>query len=406
MLVALDIGTSKIVVLVADYDADNDDQLEILSFGICSSKGMKKGIVVDIEEMVDSIRRAVEEAELMLESKITSVYVGVAGNHIHSLNCHGAAPIRDGEVSVADVERAIETAQAIQIAGDQQVLHVLPRDFKIDDEPGIRNPEGMSGYRLEASVHLITGGVHPIQNIIKCVERCGLKVTGVVLEPIASGLAVLTADERELGVCLVDIGGGTTDIAVFTKGEIMHTAIIPIAGDHVTNDIAVTLRTPTSDAEELKLKYGCTKNQLSEENENIEVHGLSDDRPPTRLHRRVLSEIIEPRYEEIFSLVRHELQRQGFSQDVVAGVVLTGGSSKLEGIVGLAESIFNMPVRVGKPKQVKGSVGISRDPIYATGLGLLTYANNMLMNEEENRIEAGSLKGVWSKTKLWFQNNF
>ena len=322
------------------------------------------------------------------------------------MNCHGAAPIRDGEVSAADVGRAIETAQAIQIAGDQQVLHVLPRDFKIDDEPGIRNPEGMSGYRLEASVHLITGGVHPIQNIVKCVERCGLKVKGVVLEPIASGLAVLTADERELGVCLVDIGGGTTDIAVFTKGEIVHTAIIPIAGDHVTNDIAVTLRTPTSDAEELKLKYGCTKNCLTDEDENIEVHGLSADRPPTRLRRRVLSEIIEPRYEEIFSLVRHELQRQGFNQEVAAGIVLTGGSAKLEGGIDLAESIFNMPVRVGKPKLVKGSASMSKDPIYATGLGLLAYANNIAMNEEESGIDAGSLRSAWSRTKLWFRNNF
>jgi len=309
MLTALDIGTSKVAVIVGDVVGDD---IEILSVGSCLSKGMKKGVVINIEEMVDSIRRAVEEAELMAECKVSSVYVGVAGSHIQSLNCHGAAPIRDGEVSRADIGNAIETAQAIQIAGDQQVLHILPRDFTIDGEQGIKDPIGMSGYRLEATVHLITGGAHPIQNIAKCVRRCGLEVASFVLEPIASSLAVLTPDERELGVCLVDIGGGTTDIAVFTRGAVVHTAVIPIAGDHVTNDIAVTLRTPTKSAEEIKLKYGFALKRHADESETVEVPGLSAEKPATRIRRQMLAEIIEPRYEELFSLVRRELERHHF----------------------------------------------------------------------------------------------
>ncbi|MDD9806361.1 MAG: cell division protein FtsA [Gammaproteobacteria bacterium] len=403
MLTALDIGTSKVAVIVGDVVGDD---IEIRSVGSCLSNGMKKGVVINIEEMVDSIRRAVEEAELMAECKVSSVYVGVAGSHIQSLNCHGAAPIRDGEVSRADIANAIETAQAIQIAGDQQVLHVLPRDFTIDGEQGIKDPIGMSGYRLEATVHLITGGAHPIQNIAKCVRRCGLEVESFVLEPIASSLAVLTPDERELGVCLVDIGGGTTDIAVFTRGAVVHTAVIPIAGDHVTNDIAVTLRTPTKSAEEIKLKYGFALKRCADESETVEVPGLSAERPATRIRRQMLAEIIEPRYEELFSLVRRELERHHFGDVVVSGIVLTGGSAKLEGVAELAESVFQMPVRIGRPAAVEGFPSISRDPVHATGLGLLRYAADMGSGGDAEQLRGGRLKNIWLRAKAWLQENF
>ena len=403
MLTALDIGTHKIAVIVGEAEGDD---VKIVSVGSCPSSGMKKGVVVHIEKMVDSIRRAVEEAELMAECKISSVYVGVAGKHVRSLNCHGAAPIRDGEVSQADVRNAIETAQAIQIAGDQQMLHVLPCDFAIDGEQGIKEPIGMSGYRLEATVHLITGGSHQIQNIAKCVRRCGLEVDSFVLEPLASSLAVLTPDERELGVCLVDIGGGTTDIAVFTRGAVVHTAVIPIAGDQVTNDVAVTLRTPTKSAEEIKIQYGFALKRLADDRETIEVAGLSSEKPPSCIRRQMLAEIIEPRYEELFSLVRRELIHHQFEDTVVSGIVLTGGSSKLEGAAELAESVFHMPVRIGSPPAVAGFPSLSHDPIHATGLGLLRYAADVGFDNVEEGPRSGRLRQLWLKTRAWLQENF
>ena len=402
MLTALDIGTSKIAVIVGEVAGD---EVTVLSLGSCPSRGMKRGVVVNIEEMADSIRRAVEEAELMAECKVSSVYAGVAGKHIQSLNCHGAAPIRDGEVTPSDVRNAIETAQAIQIAGDQQVLHVLPRDFTIDGEHGIKEPVGMSGYRLEAAVHLITGGTHPIQNIAKCVRRCGLEVESFVLEPLASSFAVLTPDERELGVCLVDVGGGTTDVAVFTRGAVVHTAVIPIAGDHVTNDVAVTLRTPTHSAEKIKLQYGFALKRLAGDDEMIEVAGLGE-RPASRIRRRMLAEIIVPRYEELFSLVRRELARHQFEDAVVSGVVLTGGSAKLEGAAELAESVLHMPVRIGRPPAVEGFPSLSNDPIHATGLGLLRYAADFGLDSVEEGARGARLGGAWRRARAWFQDNF
>ncbi len=403
MLTALDIGTSKIAVIVGEAAGDD---VKVLSVGTCPSRGMKRGVVVNVEEMADSIRRAVEEAELMAECKVSSVYAGVAGKHIQSLNCHGAAPIRNGEVTPSDVRNAIETAQAIQIAGDQQVLHVLPRDFAIDGEQGIKEPVGMSGYRLEATVHLITGGTHPIQNIAKCVRRCGLEVESFVLESLASSLAVLTPDERELGVCLVDVGGGTTDVAVFTRGAVVHTAVIPIAGDHVTTDVAVTLRTPTNSAEEIKLQYGFALKRLADDDETIEVAGLSSERPRSRIRRQMLAEIIEPRYEELFSLVRRELVRHRFEDAVVSGVVLTGGSAKLEGAAELAESVLHMPVRIGRPAAVEGFPSLSNDPVHATGLGLLRYAAEVGFDNVEERPSEGRIQGAWRKTRAWLKDNF
>ena len=404
MLAVLDIGTSKVVAIVGTPPQNGSS--EIVAVGSCPSRGMKKGMVVNIEEMVESIKRAVEEAELMADCKVSSVYVGVAGHHIKSLNCHGVASIRDGEVTAADIERAVETAKAIQIATDQQVLHVLTRDFMIDGERGIKDPVGMSGYRLEATVHLITGGVHPIQNIIKCVKRCGLEVNRVVVESIASNLSVLTPDERELGICLVDIGGGTTDIAVFTRGAIVHSAVIPVAGDHVTNDIAVSLRTPTKNAEEIKLKYGCAMRRLAGADEVIQVPGLSRDLKTAKLRRQSLAEIIEPRYEEIFSLVRRELIKHHFDEAVVSGVVLTGGSSRLEGCAELAEGIFNMPVRVGCPSVGGSFATLFRNPIYATGVGLLYYAVETSTSGTDKPRRSHGIKRSWGNLRAWLKEHF
>ena len=403
MLAALDIGTNKILTLVAD--AKEDGELEIRASGICLSKGMRKGIVIDIKQMVDSIRKSIEEAELMLDEKITSVYVGISGEHVQGILSDGAAPIHDGEVSEFDMSNAVETAKSIHVAGDQEILHAFPREFTIDSESGIRNPEGMAGRRLEAKVYMITGGKYQIRNIRNCVERCGISIKDMVLEPVASGMAVLTADERELGVCMIDIGGGTTDIAIYTRGEIIDTEIIPVAGDHVSNDIAKVLRTPPNYAEEIKLKYGCVKHRIKNSSETIEVHALSDDSPMVSCKRETLAEVIEARYDEIFKLTREHLQRN-FKQDVVAGIVLTGGGSKLEGVCDLAKNIFDMPVRVGSPQQLKETTGNLKDPIYATGFGLLLYARDLTVYAETNKSEFNRLKTALLKTKRWFQNHY
>lgn len=404
ILVALDIGTSKTAVIVGKDTGGRD--VEVIGVGVCPSNGLKKGVVINIEETVNSIRCAVEEAELTSETRVGEVYAGVSGSHIKSFSCEGMAPIRDNEVSQADVERAIETAQAMQLPADQQVLHVLPRDFSIDGQGGVKNPIGMSGYRLNANVHIVTGETHPINNVVKCIKRCGLEIADIVLEQIASSYAVLDDDESELGVCLIDVGGGTTDIAVFQNGAVTHTAVIPIAGDHVTNDVAVTLRTPTKNAEEIKLKYGCALKRFAGEDETIEVPSVAG-RPPTRLHRRALAEVIQPRYEELFKLVRKELSEKALDDLIVAGFVLTGGSSKMEGVPELAESAFNAPVRVGKPHTgVTGLADIVSNPIYATGVGLLHFA--------KNKTSAAGIRGYpqpgggspWQNLKRWFQKHF
>ena len=328
--------------------------------------------MVNIESTVQSIQRAVEEAELMAGCQIHSVFVGIAGSHIRSLNSHGIVAIRDREVYALDLERVIDAAQAVAIPADQKVLHILPQEYVIDNQEGIKEPMGMSGVRLEAKVHLVTCAVNAAQNIEKCIRRCGLEVEEIILEQLASSYSVLTDDERELGVCLVDIGGGTTDIAIFTEGSIRHTGVIPIAGDQVTNDIAMALRTPTQHAEEIKIKYACALTQLAGADETIKVPSVGD-RPPRDLSRQSLAEVVEPRYDELFTLVQAELRRSGFEDMVPAGIVLTGGTSKMEGVVELAEEIFHMPVRVGYPQSVQGLTDIVRNPIYATGVGLLQY---------------------------------
>ena len=376
IIVGLDIGTSKVVAIVGELQ--DDGQIEVIGFGMHPSKGLKKGVVVNIESTVTSIQRAVEEAELMAGCDISQVYAGIAGSHVRSLNSHGIVAIRDREVTQSDVDRVIDAARAVAIPADQKILHVLPQEFIIDGQEGIREPIGMSGVRLEARVHMVTGAASAAQNIVKCVQRCGLEVEDIVLEQLASSYAVLTDDEKELGICLVDIGGGTTDIAVFNNGAIRHTAVIPIAGDQVTNDIAISMRTPTQYAEEIKIKYACALSQLANLDETIEVPSVGD-RPPRRLARQTLAEVVEPRYEELFGLIRDELRRSGFENMIAAGIVLTGGSAKMEGAVELAEEVFHMPVRLGVPQHVRGLGDVVRNPIHSTGVGLLVYARSQAM---------------------------
>jgi len=382
-----------------------EGKIEVIGIGSHPSRGLKKGVVVNIESTVHSIQRAVEEAELMAGCQIHSVYAGIAGSHIRSLNSHGIVAIKDKEVVPGDVERVIDAARAVAIPADQKILHILPQEFLIDNQEGIKEPVGMSGVRLEAKVHMVTGAVSAAQNIIKCVRRCGLEVDDIILEQLASSYSVLTEDEKELGVCIVDIGGGTTDLAVFTEGSIRHTAVIPIAGDQVTNDIAVALRTPTQFAEEIKIKYACALTQMATADENIEVPSIGD-RPSRRLARHTLAEVVEPRYEELLTLVQAELRRSGFEDLVAAGVVLTGGSSKIEGLVELAEEVFHMPVRLGVPQYVTGLVDVVRNPIFATGVGLLLFGYH---NRDQRALEAGlgkGLRSVWDRMKGWFQGNF
>lgn len=403
LIVGLDIGTSKVVAIVGEITEDNE--VEVIGLGSHPSRGLKKGVVVNIESTVQSIQRAVEEAELMAGCQIHSVFAGIAGSHIRSLNSHGIVAIRDKEVTPADVDRVIDAARAVAIPADQKILHIMPQEFLIDNQESIREPVGMSGVRLEAKVHMVTGAVSAAQNIIKCVRRCGLEVDDIILEQLASSQAVLTEDEKELGVCLVDIGGGTTDIAVFTEGAIRHTAVIPIAGDQVTNDIAVALRTPTQYAEEIKIKYACALTQLASVEETIEVPSVGD-RPPRRLARQTLAEVVEPRYEELFTLIQAELRRSGFEDLCAAGIVLTGGTSKMEGAVELAEEIFHMPVRRALPQFVTGLIDVVRNPIHATGVGLLLFGHqNRAIRESEARM-GGGMRSVLLRMKSWFQGNF
>jgi cell division protein FtsA len=403
LIVGLDIGTSKVVAIVGEITPEGS--VDIIGIGSHPSMGLKKGVVVNIESTVQSIQRAIEEAELMAGCQIHSVYTGIAGSHIRSLNSHGIVAIRDQEVTQADVDRVIVAAKAVAIPADQKILHILPQQFIIDAQDSIKEPVGMSGVRLEAKVHMVTGSVSAAQNIIKCVRRCGLEVDDIILEQLASSYAVLTEDEKELGVCLVDIGGGTTDIAVFTHGSIRHTAVIPIAGDQVTNDIAVALRTPTQNAEAIKLKYGCALSQLADANEMVEVSGVSD-RPSRKLSRATLAEVIEPRYEELFGLVQAELQRQGLEELIGSGIVVTGGSSKMVGVVELAEDIFRMPVRLGLPRYVTGLVDVQRNPIYSTGIGLLLYGRQQQLERHIDTSVSLGLPGVWGRVRRWFQGNF
>jgi cell division protein FtsA len=397
LMVGLDIGTSKIVTLVGHMTPD--DQIEIVGMGSHPSRGLKRGVVVNIDAAVESIQRAIEEAELSAGCQIYSVYTGIAGSHIRSLNSHGIVAIREREVTQADIDRVIDAARAVAIPADQKILHILPQEFLIDHQEGIWDPIGMAGVRLEAKVHLVTGAVSAAQNIVKCVERCGLTVANIILGQLASSHTVLTEDEKELGVCLVDIGGGTSDIAVFSGGAIRHTAVIPIAGDQVTNDIAVALHTPSQHAEELKLKYGCSLIDLLKEDQTIKVKGIGD-RPDSPISQKHLALVIGPRYEELFALIQAELRRTGFHDRIAAGIVLTGGASKMKGAVPLAESIFKMPIRLGSPQQPHSTPEIHGNPVYSTGVGLLLYGQKQQQYPRFNN------HTVWQRMRHWFQANF
>ncbi len=404
LIVGLDIGTSKVVAIVGEISEEGN--IEVIGIGSHPSRGLKKGVVVNIESTVHSIQRAVEEAELMAGCDIHSVHTGIAGSHVRSLNSHGIVAIRDKEVSSGDVDRVIDAARAVAIPADQKILHILPQEFLIDNQEGIREPIGMSGVRLEAKVHMVTGAESAAQNIVKCIQRCGLEVDDIVLEQLASSYSVLTDDEKELGSCIVDIGGGTTDLAVFLGGGRLITANIPIAGDQVTNDIAVSMRTPTQYAEEIKIKYACALSQLANPDETIEVPSVGE-RPPRRLARQTLAEIVEPRFEELFGLIRDELRRSGFEELIAAGIIITGGSAKMEGAVELAEEVFHMPVRLGSPQYVNGLMDVIRNPIHATGVGLLLYGfENIVRRNQRSMPVSGSVADLWGQMKSWFQGQF
>jgi cell division protein FtsA len=400
LIVGLDIGTSKVNALVGEVKPDG---IEIIGLGNYPSFGLKRGVVVNIDATVDSIQRAVGEAEAMAGYPVRSVYTGIAGNHIRSLTSHGVVPIQNQEVTYADVDRVIEAARAVAIPADQKILHILPQEFIIDSQEGIREPIGMSGVRLEAKVHMVTGAVSAAQNIIKCIQRCGLEVSEIILEQLASSQSVLAEDEKELGVCLIDIGGGTTDIVIFTEGAIRFTSVIPIAGDQVTNDIAVALRTPTQSAEQIKRKYACALTDLASQEELVEVMGVGDRRGRT-LSRRALAEVVEPRYEELFHLVKIELHRSGFEEFLAAGIVLTGGASNVSGCVELAEKIFKLPVRLGSPQNINGYSEVTNNGMYATGTGLLLYGYQQQC--EQRKPNRTMLRGKLARMKNWLSENF
>jgi cell division protein FtsA len=403
LIVGIDIGTSKVVTLVGEMSPDG--KLNVIGFGSHPSQGLKRGVVVNIESTVQSIQRSVEDAELMSGCEIYTAYTGIAGSHIRSLNSHGMVAIRDNEVTLSDIDRVIDAAKAVAIPADQRILHVLPQEFIIDSQDSIREPQGMSGVRLEAKVHIVTGAVSAAQNIVKCMKRCGLSTSDIVLEQFASSQSILTEDEKELGICMIDIGGGTSDIAVFTNGAIRHTAVIPIAGDQVTNDIAIALRTPTRNAEDIKIKFGCALQEMVDPNEMIDIPTMGD-RAGRSIPRRALVEVIEARYEELFTLAYQELKRSGLEGFAAAGIVLTGGASKIEGAQELAERIFNMPVRIGRPYNVTGMPDIINNPIYATGVGLLMYGYQQRQTQRDTGLQQPSMKGLWSKMRGWFQGNF
>ncbi|WP_373019080.1 cell division protein FtsA [Thiomicrorhabdus sp.] len=405
-VVGLDIGTSKIAAIIGKIKPDGE--IEVVGMGTYPSRGLKKGVVVNIDATVESIQRAIDEAERMSGYTAESVYVGIAGSHIKSFNSNGMVAIRNQDVQPDDIERVMDAAQTIAIPGDQRVLHILSQEYMIDNQGGIREPVGMSGVRLEAKVHMVTASVSAAQNIIKCVERCNLGVADIILEQLASSESVLSEDEKELGVCLVDIGGGTTDIAIFHNGAIRHTAVISVAGDQVTNDIAVALRTPTQAAENIKRKYACALPQLIDQDEEIEVASVGD-RPSRCLSRRTLVEVIEPRYEELFQLIQAELRRSGFEDMLAAGVVLTGGSALVEGAVELAEEVFHMPVRLGYPQGVTGLTDEVNSPSYATTVGLLMYAKehvgDLAFEDTSSKSRIGT-EDVFNRMKNWFKKSF
>ncbi len=403
LIVGLDIGTSKIVAIAAELLPDGT--LKVIGIGQHASRGLKKGVVVNIDSTMQAIQRAIEEVELIADCKINTVYSGIAGSHVKSLNSHGMVKIKESEVAQSDIDRVVETARAIALPADQQILHILTQEFIIDGQEDVREPLGMSGIRLEVRVHIVTGAVAAAQNIVKCIKRCGLEVSDLILQPLASSESVLTDDEKELGVCLVDIGGGTTDIAVFKNGAIRHTAVIPIAGDQITNDIAVALRTPTQSAEDIKVKHGCALRQLADPREVVEVPAV-DGREPRQLSCQALTEVIEDRVEEIYEFVQQELRRSGMESMIASGIVITGGAAQMRGMVELGEEIFHTPVRLGVPRYVEGLSEVINNPRYATGIGLLLLAKGQIEKQMVGNLQSNAFGRLLERMKSWFTGNF
>ena len=380
LLVGLDIGTSKVVALVAEISSDGE--FDVIGIGHTASKGLKKGVVVNIEDTVKSIQKALEEAEVMAQCRVENIFAGIAGNHIRSFNTVGMVAIRDKEVTESDVERVIENAKPINVQTDQQILHILIQEYLIDSQEGVRDPKGMSGQKLEVKAHIVTGAVSAAQNIIKCIRRCGLEVNDLILQPLCSSIAVLTDDEKELGVVLVDIGGGTTDIAIYSQGAIRYTEVVPFGGDQITNDIAMALRTPTIDAEDLKIQYGIAKQSLADPNAMIDVPGIGD-RDIRTISKQSLAAVIEPRVEELFRFVIEALQRSGLEHVVPSGIVLTGGTALMPEIVELAEDIFLKPARIGIPDYSGHLKDVLRNPKFATSIGLLKEGRAQMFHGQE-----------------------
>ena len=386
LVVGLDIGTTKVCALVGEME---EDSMNIIGIGSHPSRGLRKGVVINIESTVDAIKKSVEEAELMGGCNITSVYAGISGAHIKGLNSRGIVAVKDREVKTTDVKRVVDAAQAVAIPLDREVLHVIPQEFIIDDQDGVKDPVGMSGIRLEAKVHIVTAAASATQNIVKCCNRGGLNVNNIFLQQLAASESVLGQDEKELGVALVDIGGGTSDITIFCGGSVVFTSVLPLGGNHLTNDVAVGLRTPAQEAEKIKQKYGCVLTSLVRREETIEVPSVGG-RNPRILSRQILSEILEPRVEETFQLIQQEIARSGYEDRIAAGIVLTGGCSILEGMPELAEQVFNLPVRRGDPKGVGGLIDVVRNPMYATSVGLALLGSK---NESQQKYRVQEKKG-------------
>ena len=401
LIVALDIGTSKIAVLVGQHKGD--EAVEVIGFGSHPSYGLKRGVVVNIEDTVQSISCAVESAERMAGCKINAVFTGIAGSHICSINSHGVVAIKDREVRQTDVDRVIDAAKAIAMPTDQRILHILPQEFIIDGQGGVRESLGMSGVRLEAKVHIVSGAVSAAQNITTCVERCSLGVQDIVLEQLASSYAVLTADEKQLGVMMIDIGGGTTDLAVFTEGAIRFTDVIPIAGDQVTNDVAVAFRTPTKHANAIKIAHGSLATETIDPELLFEVPTPASAKPPRQVPCYELAQVMAARYQELFELVDAKLERSGFKSRMPAGIVLTGGGSHVTGALEMAECIFNVPVRLGLARHVKGLAEVREHPSYATGVGLLLHGRSQ---QSLGTVVASQKTNMWSRMRSWFNGNF
>ncbi len=399
---ALDIGTSKVAALIAEFNENG--QVQILGMGLAPSRGLKKGVIVNIENTIQAIQKAIEDAETAANLKVKQVCASIAGAHIQSFNSNGVVAIRDREVTGFDIERVIDAAKAVAIPADQRILHILPQEFIIDSQDGIKEPVGMAGVRLEAKVHLISGSISIAQNVVKCIQQCGLEVSDLVLQQLASSYAVLTEDEKELGVCVVDIGGGTADLTVFTEGAIRHTASIPIAGSQVTSDIAHALRIPTQYAEEIKIEHGLALATLAK-GDSIEVRGMLD-RPGRVISIQSLASVIEARYEEIFTLIYEELAKAGLVEHLAAGVVLTGGGAKIEGALELAEEVLRLPVRLGIPSGIVGFGETLQDPIYATSVGLLVYLEQQQKDSFLPAQTETESRGLFGKVKGWFSSQF